>query len=105
MSDWSMLSAIDVSVRDLLGGFAGGVVNALVFTRTSPWTAVGSMVVGALTAAYLTDAAVAITGIGQKPASFIVGLGGMAICQGLIEAIRNYRFGSALSNSGGGKPK
>ena len=97
MADWSMLSTLDVSIRDLLGGFAGGVVNALVFTRTSPWTAVGSMIVGALTAAYLTDAAVALTGFSQKPASFTVGLGGMAICQGIIEAIRNYRFGSALN--------
>jgi ABC-type xylose transport system permease subunit len=103
MADWNILSTLDVSVRDLLGGFAGGVVNALVFTRTSPWTAVGSMIVGALTAAYLTDAAVALTGISPKPASFIVGLGGMAICQGIIEAIRNYRFGSALSNPS--KPK
>lgn len=98
MSDWSMLGAIDVSVRDLLGGFAGGVVNAFVFTRTSPGTAVGSMVVGALTAAYLTDAAVALTGVSQKPASFIVGLGGMAICQGIVAAIRNYKFGGALTN-------
>lgn len=96
MSDWNFFSAFDVSIRDLLGGFAGGVVNALVFTRTSPWTAVGSMVVGALTAAYLTDAAVAVTGVSPKPASFIVGLGGMAICQGIIGAIRNYKFGGSV---------
>jgi ABC-type xylose transport system permease subunit len=100
MQDWNIFAAIDVSIRDLLGGFAGGVVNALVFTRTSPWTAVGSMIVGALTAAYLTDAAVAMTGISQKPASFIVGLGGMAICQGIIGAIRNYKFGGALNSNG-----
>lgn len=98
MADWNIFAAIDVSIRDLLGGFAGGVVNALVFTRTSPWTAIGSMIVGALTAAYLTDAAVTITGISPKPASFIVGLGGMAICQGIIGAIRSYKFGGALSN-------
>lgn len=99
MADWNILATLDVSIRDLLGGFAGGVVNALVFTRTSPWTAVGSMVVGALTAAYLTDAAVAITGVSPKPASFIVGLGGMAICQGIIEAIRNYKFGHTLTKT------
>lgn len=93
MADW--MSALDVSLRDLLGGFAGGVVNAFVFTRTSPWTAVGSMVVGALTAAYLTDVAVHVTGVSQKPASFIVGLGGMAICQGIVEAVRSYKFGAA----------
>lgn len=98
MADW--LTVLDVSLRDLLGGFAGGVVNALVFTRTSPWTAVGSMVVGALTAAYLTDIAVHVTGISPKPASFIVGLGGMAICQGIVGAVKNYKFGGALSNNG-----
>lgn len=105
MADWNILGALDVSIRDLLGGFAGGVVNALVFTRTSPWTAVGSMVVGALTAAYLTDVAVSVTGISPKPASFIVGLAGMAICQGIVAAARNYKFPGTLTQNGGGGSK
>lgn len=100
MPDSSLLSDLGLNLRDLLGGFAGGVVNAMVFTRTSPWTAVGSMVIGALTANYLTDAAVSMIGLSPKPASFIVGLGGMAICQGIVGAIRNYRFGTASSSRG-----
>lgn len=87
------LTQIGLNLRDLLGGFAGGMVHAVVFTRAQPWAAVGSIVVGALTAAYLTDAAVMTIGLSQKPASFIVGLGGMAICQGVLEAIAKYRFG------------
>lgn len=96
MPDSSLLTDLGLNLRDLLGGFAGGVVNALVFTRTSPWAAVVSMLIGALTANYLTDAAVSIVGLSAKPASFIVGLGGMAICQGILGAIRNYRFGALL---------
>lgn len=100
MPDSSMLSDLGLNLRDLLGGFAGGVVNALVFTRTSPWTAVGSMLIGALTANYLSDAAVAMLGLSPKPASFIVGLGGMAICQGIVGAIKNYRFRLVASSKG-----
>jgi hypothetical protein len=89
--DW--LHDIGIRVPDLLAGLAGGVVNAFVFQRSSPWAIVGSVVVGALTANYLGEPAARMIGggISGGAAAFIVGLGGMALCQGLVEAIKRWR--------------
>jgi hypothetical protein len=86
------LEAYGIQVNDVLAGFAGGVVNAFVFRRSDPFSIIGSMVVGALTANYLASTAVKVIGTSPGATAFIVGLGGMAICQGIINAIKNYKF-------------
>lgn len=96
MSDEAgLLLSIGIRVNDLIAGFAGGVVNAFVFRRSEPWSVIGSMVVGAFTANYLTEPVSKYLGTGSGPAGFIVGLAGMAICQGIVEAAKSWRpFGA-----------
>lgn len=91
---------IGININNMIAGFAGGVVNAFVFKRVDPWSIVGSVVVGALTANYLTDAARSYMGTSAPATGFIVGLGGMAICQGLVEALKRWRpsLASVLQN-------
>lgn len=88
-----------IKLPDLVAGFAGGIVNSFVFNRTTPVAIVGSMVVGALTANYLGEPATRITGTSSGATAFIVGLAGMAICQGIVEAAKKYR-----PTTIGGKP-
>lgn len=96
--------SIGVKMPDLIAGFAGGVVNAFVFKRSDPASIVGSMIVGALTANYLSDSFAAFlnrfVGTSAGAAAFIVGLAGMAICQGIVEAAKNWRPFSANTNKG-----
>jgi hypothetical protein len=92
MKDW--LLYLGLKVPDLMAGFLGGVVNALYFRRTDPWSFVTSVLIGALTANYVGEiVARSMSGIGvtQGAASFLVGLGGMAVCQGLIEMMKAWR--------------
>lgn len=91
MADESFLAQLGVHISDLIAGFSGGVVNAFVFKRSDPYSIIGSMIVGALTANYLTESVSRYLGIGNGAAGFIVGLAGMAICQGLVEAAKAWR--------------
>ncbi len=91
MADGGLLVEFGIRVNDLIAGFAGGVVNAFVFRRSEPWSVIGSMVVGAFTANYLTEPVSKYLGTGSGPAGFIVGLAGMAICQGIVEAAKSWR--------------
>lgn len=80
--------------QDLLAGLAGGIVNAFVFQRSSPVAVIGSIVVGALTANYLSEAASKYTGTSAGASAFIVGLCGMAVCQGIAEMVAKWRPGT-----------
>lgn len=86
-----LLLWLGIKMPDLVAGFAGGVVNAFVFSRSSPMAVAGSVVVGGLTANYLGEAATHYLPISVGAASFIMGLGGMAFCQGLVESLRRWR--------------
>jgi preprotein translocase subunit SecY len=94
MAEGSTLLDLGIKVQDIVAGFAGGVVNAFVFKRSDPWSIVGSVIVGAFTANYLGEAASKYIGLGGGTSAFIVGLCGMAICQGLIEAVKKWRPGA-----------
>ncbi len=85
------LVQIGVKLPDLVAGFCGGLVNAFVMKRADPWAIVGSMVVGALTANYLAEPLGRYLGTGLGTSGFVVGIGGMAICQGIVEASRNWK--------------
>jgi hypothetical protein len=95
----SLLLQIGIKVPDLLAGFMGGVVNAFVFRRSDPFSIIGSMVVGALTANYLADIAAKYTGTSGGASAFIVGLAGMAVCQGIVEAAKNWRPGAGKGSA------
>ena len=92
---------IDLGIRtpDLVAGLAGGVVNAFVFQRSNPAAIIGSVIVGALTAAYLTEPAAKITGTTGGATAFIVGLAAMAICQGIVAQVTKRLRGASEMDS------
>lgn len=87
------LADYGLKVSDLIGGFAGGLVSAIVFKKSDRWSVVSSVVVGALTANYIGEPIAKFLGMGGGAAAFICGLAGMAICQGLVDAIKHWRPG------------
>jgi hypothetical protein len=91
MADPDLFVSIGIKTQDLVAGLAGGIVNAFVFQRSNPLAIVGSVVVGALTASYLTEPAGHITGTTGGATAFIVGLGAMAICQGILSWIAKWK--------------
>ena len=90
MADPDLFVSIGVKSQDVYAGLAGGIVNAFIFQRGNPMSILGSVVVGALTAAYLTEPAAKITGTSGGAPAFIVGLGAMAICQVVINRIAKW---------------
>ena len=84
------LDELGLNTSRLVAGFAGGVVHAFVFKQTDPWTAVGSVLTGTLTANFLAPAAVHYIGgwFGDGGTAFVVGLSAMAVCQGIVAAAR-----------------
>lgn len=98
-SDPNFLIQIGVKMPDLVAGFAGGVVNAFVFRRADPVSIIGSMIVGAFSANYLSEPISRYLGTGAGASAFIVGLAGMAICQGIVEAAKSWRPFSSQSGN------
>jgi hypothetical protein len=88
--DPGFLIQLGVKIPDLIAGFAGGVVNAIALKRSDPWSIIGSVVIGGFTANYLTEPFSHYLGTGQGTSAFLVGLAGMAICQGIISAAKTW---------------
>lgn len=86
-----VLTELGIKLPDLVAGFAGGVVNAFVFARTTPVAIIGSVVVGTLTANYLGEPVSKYIGTGPGTSAFLVGIGGMAFVQGLVEAMKRWQ--------------
>lgn len=92
------LSGIGIHLQDLIAGFAGGVANAFVFKKSKPWAIIGSIVVGGFAANYLGPTAVKIIGTSPGTSAFIIGLAGMAICQGIVESAGSWSILRKLKN-------
>ena len=92
------LSQIGIQVHDLVAGFAGGAANAFVFKKSTPWAVIGSIVVGGLTANYLGSVFAKFVGTSPGTSAFIVGLAGMAICQGIVESASSWNPLKRLKN-------
>lgn len=88
MSDF--LSSLGFHLQDLVAGFAGGVANSFVFKRSNPWAIIGSIVVGGFSANYLGSAISSFLGTSAGTSAFIVGLAGMAVCQGIVESAGSW---------------
>jgi hypothetical protein len=95
---WDVL-AIDPT--SLVAGFAGGLVKALLTTKPNPWTVVSSVVIGALTANYLSPFAAAKLGTSGGATPFLMGLGAMWITQALIGFFQKWQ---PLGNGNDSKP-
>lgn len=101
--DGNWLQDIGFRLQDLIAGFMGGLVNAFIFNRVSPLAVVGSIVVGALSANYLGEPAAKyvtlhIVELGEGVASFLIGLGGMGLMQGIAGTVSAWRFGGKSGN-------
>jgi len=95
-SFWQQLG---VSIPDLVAGFCGGAVNALVFQRVTPLAIVSSVIVGALTANYLAPVIGHYLGTTGGATGFITGLAGMVLCQGIVSAAKDWRPFATKGNS------
>lgn len=87
----TLMTSFGLKINVLIAGLAGGIVNAFVFRRSEPWSIIGSVVVGSLTANYIAEPAAAKLGTPEGASGFIVGLAGMAICQGIVAAAKAWR--------------
>jgi uncharacterized membrane protein YeaQ/YmgE (transglycosylase-associated protein family) len=92
-------TSIGIKVPDLMAGLAGGLVNAFVFKKSNPMAIIGSIIVGALTANYLSEIATRYVGTSPGASAFIVGLSGMAVCQSIAEAVSKWRPSSPKGDS------
>lgn len=88
--DPGLLIQLGIKTADMLAGFSGGVVSAIVLKRSDPWSIIGSVIVGGLTSNYLTEPFSHYLGTTQGTSGFLVGLAGMMICQGIIKAAATW---------------
>ena len=102
-------SLIGIKLTHLLAGVAGGTVRA--FLAGGGWiVAVSSVVIGSLTAGYLTTPVYAgvkayfpnISGdvSSEHAVGFLVGLTAMLICEGVLRAARSWSRNPKLPQQG-----
>ncbi len=101
MSD-NFLSEIGVHIGDLVAGFVGGLARILMPPFMGAWSSLSTVLLGALTAAYMTDPAIALIGdkVSRGTVGFIIGLGAMVLCQGLIGAVGKFSANLKLPSGG-----
>lgn len=90
-------SDFGLRITSAIAGFCGGVTYVFVTKNTKPFEAIGSIVVGSLTANYLAGYLANMTSLAEAPAGFVTGLCGMGICQGIIAGAKRFRI-SAKGN-------
>jgi len=97
MNDW-FLTYLNIKLSYLLAGAAGGIVRAFLI-GTSIYTACASIIIGTLTATYMTSTVsdiygaifrVAVEPNFQHGVAFVVGLTAMLICEGLLRMARKW---------------
>jgi len=95
-------TSIGIHVQDVISGFIGGVGRVLMPPYISAWNALATILLGAMTAAYLTDFSASLLAVvlrtdpdklSRGAVGFIVGMTAMTICQGIIGAVNKMRFG------------
>lgn len=85
-----LLLQLGIKLPDLLAGFGGGVVNALALKRSDPWSIITSVMIGGIMANYMAETFGRWAGTTQQVSGFLVGVGGMALAQGLIAAVSRW---------------
>lgn len=88
--DPNFWASLGIRLPDLIGGTAGGTAAAVAFKRSGVTSIISSVLVGALTASYMTAWVTQYLGTFAGGVSFVVGLGSMAICQGLGAMITKW---------------
>ncbi len=98
MSANDFLNSLGFHLQDLVAGFAGGVANSFVFKKSKPWAIIGSIVVGGFSANYLGSTISTLLGTSSGTSAFIVGLAGMAICQGIVDSAGSWTLFKGRGN-------
>lgn len=87
-------SVLGIKLGTVVAGFAGGVVSLAFVQKLNRWQAVGAVVVGALTATYLTPVVVEKMGIAQPEfvncTAFVIGLCAMNIVPAIKAAVSKF---------------
>jgi hypothetical protein len=86
-------AATGIHLQDVIAGFAGGVARALMPPFLGAWTALSSILLGTVTAAYLTEPVAGLLGdkISRGAVGFMVGVGAMVLVQGVMGALANLK--------------
>ena len=93
-----LLVQLGIKIPDIVSGIAGGMVNALLFQRTSPLGAVASVLAGGLTSNYMAEPLAKQLGMSIGPAGFIIGLTAMVICQGIMAGAQKWATNAGKNN-------
>lgn len=82
-----------LKIPDLIAGLMGGLAASFVMRQSDPWTIIGSIIVGALTANYFGEHV--SDWVGQKltreAADFLLGLTAMSLCQTIIDRVKTLK--------------
>lgn len=87
---------VGIKLSTLLAGLAGGLVRSLILPGLTVKQAIASCTIGALTAGYLTPAAVeywpgdASPGI-EGAFGYAIGLSAMILCEAIMKAAKRWR--------------
>ena len=98
-----LFGATGIHVQTIIAGFLGGVGRALMPPFVSAWNALATIMLGAVTAAYLTDTVLVLghipDSVNHNAAAFIVGMTAMTICQGIVSAVGKVRISGGRKNA------
>lgn len=90
MNDYLIQLGLDIKM--IVAGFVGGVIHTFIFRQTDLYTAIGSILAGIGTANYIGRTAATMLNVNEGFGGFVVGLSAMAICQGIVAAIKKIQF-------------
>lgn len=92
---------LGLNASRMVAGFAGGLLYSLAIRDRDPKSIVASIIAGAITANYLTDATTHYVPnwVGAGGVSFLTGLAAMTICQGIVAVVRGKFKVIASENS------
>lgn len=85
------LSELGLRLPDIVAAFWGGVASAFFVRNVTPWQALSTFVIGLVLGSYFGAPAAKLTGLTTETASCLVAFAGMAVAQGLTEAVRAWR--------------
>jgi len=91
----ALFAYLGLNPIDLLAGFSGGMVAALLSTPAKPtvWGVFSAVIVGSLTAGYLGPVAPNYFGMKSSAGtSFVIGLAGIPISRALMNAMKRIRW-------------
>ena len=98
---WTLLG---IKLTNLTGGTAGGIAAAIIFNKSGVFSILGTVTLGALTSAYMSDWCSQYFGNFGGGISFVVGLCAMAICQQIMSVAKKWSFQNSKDVSDVNRP-